>query len=181
MAQCVCKPESLERGGPCWLLKPRGYKRYLGWPMAPSYMRPNSGGEGGGVSLSQWVRLYIGAQINFEDLTPYLAYGWNWDEWGLKDGKWKGPFLGWACRAGRRDFCSAWAAPGRSSTKYFFPHLTLFQFLCPHPLPCKFYRQPCWVACLLVYVSGVSWKKPAGRGCYTWGERDWNFVYALKT
>jgi hypothetical protein len=50
----------------------------------------------------------------------------------------------WACRAGTRDFCSALAAqvgPVQNiffltvhyftSTKYFFPHRTLFQFFCP--------------------------------------------------
>ncbi len=39
------------------------------------------------------------------------------------------------------------------STKYLFPHRTLFQFLCPHR-PSKLGRQPCWVAYLLVCVSG---------------------------
>jgi hypothetical protein len=35
-------------------------------------MSPNAGGRGG--SLSQWVQLYTGAQINIEDLNPYLTY-----------------------------------------------------------------------------------------------------------
>jgi hypothetical protein len=39
------------------------------------------------------------------------------------------------------------------STKYLFPHRTLFQFLCPHR-PSKLGRQPCWVAYLLVCVPG---------------------------
>jgi hypothetical protein len=37
----------------------------------------------------------------------------------------------WACRAGTRDFCSALAASSKPSTRYFFPHCELFQFLCP--------------------------------------------------
>ncbi len=49
---------------------------YLGWPIAPSYRSPNAGG--GLRGLSQWEMCTIahGAQINFGDLTPYLAYGW---------------------------------------------------------------------------------------------------------
>ncbi len=38
----------------------------------------------------------------------------------------------WACRVGTRDFCSAFACSSRPSTIYFFPHRTLFPFLCPH-------------------------------------------------
>jgi hypothetical protein len=53
----------------------RGLQRdvvYLGWPKAASHMSPYAG-EGGELrGLSQWVQLYIGAQINFGDLTPYL-------------------------------------------------------------------------------------------------------------
>ncbi len=49
----------------------KGYVVYLCWPIAPSFMSPNAGRGG----VSQWVQLYTGAQINFEDLTPYLTYG----------------------------------------------------------------------------------------------------------
>ncbi len=49
--------------------------RHLGWPTAPSYMSPNAGGGRELRGLSLWVQLYTGAQINFGDLTPYLAYG----------------------------------------------------------------------------------------------------------
>jgi hypothetical protein len=49
----------------------------LGWPIAPSYMSPNAGRGGELRGLSQWVKLYTGAQINFGDLTPYLTYGMN--------------------------------------------------------------------------------------------------------
>ncbi len=57
------------------LFHPRGLQRdvvYLGWPIAPSYMSPNAGRGGELRGLSQWVRLYTGAKINFGDLTPYL-------------------------------------------------------------------------------------------------------------
>ncbi len=60
---------------------------------------------------------------------------------GLKEDKWKCSFLGcfcWACRAGTRDFCSVLTALVGSSlpsTKYFFPHRTLFQLLNRHRLP----------------------------------------------
>ncbi len=47
---------------------------YLGWSIEPSYLSPNEGG-GESLGLSQRVRLYTGAQINFGDLTPYLTYG----------------------------------------------------------------------------------------------------------
>jgi hypothetical protein len=41
-------------------------------------------------------------------------------------------FVRWACRAGTRYFCPALAALVGPEQKYFFPHRTLFQFLCPH-------------------------------------------------
>ncbi len=56
--------------------------------------------------------------------------------------------LGLSCRYKRFLFClgcSSWP-----STKYFFPHHTLFQ----PPSLSQLGRQPCWVACLLVCVSG---------------------------
>ncbi len=60
----VCPPQGLQRD-----------VVNLGWPIAPSYMSPNAGSGGGGLrGLSQWVQLYIGALINFGDLTPYLTY-----------------------------------------------------------------------------------------------------------
>ncbi len=47
-----------------WIIFFQGVKRdvvYLGWPIAPSYMRPNAGGMGWGVGglrgLNQWVVL----------------------------------------------------------------------------------------------------------------------------
>ncbi len=51
---------------------PRGFQRdvvYLGWPIAPSYMSPTSGGGWELRGLSHWVQLYTGAQINFGYLT----------------------------------------------------------------------------------------------------------------
>jgi hypothetical protein len=47
----------------------------LGWPIAPSRIWAQRREEGGLRGLSQWVQLYIGAKVNFEDLTPYLTYG----------------------------------------------------------------------------------------------------------
>ncbi len=55
----------------------RGLQRdvvYLGWPIAPSYVSPNAGEEEEFRGLRQWVQLYIGDQMNFWDLTPYLTY-----------------------------------------------------------------------------------------------------------
>jgi hypothetical protein len=60
---------------------------------------------------------------------------WNWGEWGLKEYKWKVPFLGWFVGLVipvQETFILPWLW----STKYnfFFPHRTstLFQFLCPY-------------------------------------------------
>ncbi len=44
-----------------------------GWPIAPSYMSPNAGGGGCGVSANEYS-CADGAQINFGDPTPYLTY-----------------------------------------------------------------------------------------------------------
>jgi hypothetical protein len=38
----------------------------------------------------------------------------------------------WACRAGKRDFCTALAAGVGPVQKDFFPLHTLFQLFCPH-------------------------------------------------
>jgi hypothetical protein len=50
-----------------------------GLPIAPSYtcMNPNVGGGEELRLLSQWVQLSAGAQINFEDQTPYVTYGYD--------------------------------------------------------------------------------------------------------
>ncbi len=40
-------------------------------------MSPNAGQGGELRGLSQWVQLYMGAQINFRDLTPCLTYVWT--------------------------------------------------------------------------------------------------------
>ncbi len=53
----------------------RGLQRdvvYLGWPIEPSYISPNAGGEGCGVSANEYSCPH-GAQKNFRDLTPYLT------------------------------------------------------------------------------------------------------------
>ncbi len=62
----------------------------------------------------------------------------------------KGILLWFFCGASRavtRAFVLSWR-----TNRYIFPHRTLFQFM--SPLPSKVGRQPCWVACLLVCVSG---------------------------
>jgi hypothetical protein len=61
--------------------------------------------------------------------------------------------LGLSCR-----FCLGFSSP--TSTKYFFPHPTLFQCLCPHASHSKLGSQPCCVACVLVCVSGWSQLHP---------------------
>ncbi len=60
-------------------------------------------------------------------------------------------FGSWACGAGTRDFCSALAALV-GPVKLFFSSRTILIPLCPPPS--KLGRQSCWVACLLVFVSG---------------------------
>ncbi len=59
-----------------WCMTSRGSQKvviYLGWPIAPSYMNPNAGGVvvAGSQPMSTGAH---GTQINFGDLTPYLAY-----------------------------------------------------------------------------------------------------------
>jgi hypothetical protein len=48
-------------------------------PIAPSYKRPNAGGEGGscGGSANEYSCAHR-AQINYGDLTPYLTNGFMW-------------------------------------------------------------------------------------------------------
>jgi hypothetical protein len=58
----------------------------------------------------------------------------------------------WACRAGTRDFCSALAALVGLVQKICF--LAVHNFNAFVPSPSKMDRQPCWVTCLLVCVSG---------------------------
>ncbi len=48
----------------------------------PSYMNTNAEGGGGVAGSQTWVQLYTGDQINFEDLTPYLTYGFL-SCWGI--------------------------------------------------------------------------------------------------
>jgi hypothetical protein len=55
----------------------------------------------------------------------------------------------WACRAGTRDFLSAFAALG-GPLQDIFSRRTLFHFLCPHPSASKLGRQPRWVGCLVL-------------------------------
>jgi hypothetical protein len=39
--------------------------------------------------------------------------------------------VSWARRAGTRDFLPCLSFSGQLSTNYFFPHRTLFKFMCP--------------------------------------------------
>ncbi len=60
---------------------------------------------------------------------------WNWGKWGLMEYKWKGFFLAWYlgsfCRHKR--FLSYLGYSSQTSAIYiFFPHRTLFHFMCPH-------------------------------------------------
>jgi hypothetical protein len=52
----------------------------------------------------------------------------------LKEYKWTGYFLGWTRRAGTIDIFSCHGCSSQPSTKYYFPHRTLFhlQFISPH-------------------------------------------------
>ncbi len=87
-----------------------------------------------------------------------ILLGWNWGRWGLKEYKWKGSFLGLFVGLfvpEYRRFLFYLGCSNPPSTIFFIPHRTLFQFFCPH-LPSKLGRQPCWVACLLICVSGSS-------------------------
>jgi hypothetical protein len=61
---------------------------------------------------------------------------WNCGEWGLKEYKWKGSFLGWfvGLVVTVQHILSWLVYSGHPSTKYLFPHRTLFQFMCPHHL-----------------------------------------------
>ncbi len=109
------QPEGLERGGPCWLLKTRETRE--GWPLLTVETR-----EGWPLKLRQmgtqrvqmkgvlpwlvhWVlrvnkrdfRIALAALFSIaqQARSPVRVSGWNWGSWGLKEYKWKGPFLGW--------------------------------------------------------------------------------------
>ncbi len=65
----------------------------------------------------------------------------------------------WACRADILNFCPAFAALVGLLQKFFSSPCTISIHLSPSPS--KLGRQSCWVACLLVGVSGDDqrWKK----------------------
>ncbi len=60
---------------------------------------------------------------------PLLTFVWNWGERGLKEYKWNG-LVGIVVPVQDIFFCRSCSS--RPNTKYFFPHRTLFRFLCPH-------------------------------------------------
>jgi hypothetical protein len=82
---------------------------------------------------------------------------------GAQRGQMKG-FLSWlirwACRAGTRYLCSALAALVGPVENIFSSPYTISVTLSPSPS--KLGRQPCWVACLLVCVSCLSYGSPSG-------------------
>ncbi len=65
---------------PCITFLARGLQRdvvYLGWPVAPSYMSPNAGGDRSRpMSTAVHITWHV-AQINFGDLPPYLTYAFS--------------------------------------------------------------------------------------------------------
>jgi hypothetical protein len=80
---------------------------------------------------------------------------WNWGEWGTQRVQMKG-VLGWFIRLVmpvQEIFALSWRLYSQPSTKYVLPHYTIS--IPVYPSPRKLGRQPCWVACLLVCVSGV--------------------------
>ncbi len=98
------------------------------------------GGTGGSrETREEWPQLTVETEVNgdskrvqIKGVLPWLAC--------------------WACRAGTRDFCPAFAVLV-AQYKIFFPNRTLFPFICPH-------RSATWAGsragsptCLLVYVS----------------------------
>jgi hypothetical protein len=77
----------------------------------------------------------------------------------------------WACRAGTRDFCSALAAEVDPVQNIFSSSYTISMPLSPSPS--KLGRQPCWVACLLVCVSGCPPRPLVPRGGDTLTRMRW--------
>ncbi len=63
---------------------------------------------------------------------PLLTY-WNWGEWGLKEYKWKGSFLGWffGLILPTRDLCSALAALVSPAQNIFFLTVHYFNSFLP--------------------------------------------------
>jgi hypothetical protein len=89
-------------------------------------------------------------------------------EWGLKEYKWKVSVLGWFFGLFvpvQEIFVLPLGCSSRPSTKYFFPHRTLFQFLCPN-------RSASWagsragspVSSICLYVGGLNVKSRSGLG-----------------
>ncbi len=68
-------------------IPPRGLQRdvgvYLDWPIGPSYMSPNAGRGGWGVSANEYSCAHR-AQIYFGDLTPHLNYDYFSPPWLLR-------------------------------------------------------------------------------------------------
>jgi hypothetical protein len=60
----------------------------------------------------------------------------------------------WTCRTDTRDFCPALAALVGPVENIYFLIIHYFNFFLS-PSPSKLGRQPCWIACLFVHVSGT--------------------------
>ncbi len=80
------------------------------------------------------TRLDVCGLVCIEQRGVAPADRWNWGEWGNKEYKWMGSFLGWFVGLAVPEqeilFCLGWSS--QPSAKYFFPHRTQFRFLCPH-------------------------------------------------
>ncbi len=112
------------------------------WGVPPDEGRRDPGGCGGQPrvtkhaapqnplwfnNLPTWPFFLIFSFIHAHLRTRDTRDCWNWGEWGLKEYKWKGSFLGWACRAGYKRFLSGLGSSSRPSAKYLFP-----LFIYPH-------------------------------------------------
>ncbi len=135
----------------------------------PSWWKnqPSLVGGGGGVH-SHLLSLYLPSHTKFvrssweaDTLTLFLLYPYmcsvvetemNGDSKSTNEIVLRGGSLGLSYRSNRFLFCLGCSS--RLSTKYVFPRRTLFEFLCPPSLS-KLDRQPCWVVCLLIWISLV--------------------------
>ncbi len=98
---------------------------------------------------------------SFRETRELLALSWLLKQrWiGAQRVQMKGvlPWLvRWTCRTGTRDFCPALAALVGPVENIYFLIIHYFNFFCPHRPASYACRQPCWIACLLVCVSGYT-------------------------
>ncbi len=106
---------------------------------------------------------------------------------GTQRGQMKGVLswpVPWACRAGTRDFCSPLASLVGPLQNIFFLTIQYFNSFVPIPSPSKLGRQPCWVACLSLCVSGKTPPPPLQIGydtkrCYATFLIQWQNIREL--